>query len=165
MTEPSKDKTKLQCNVTISFLRLLTEILVKVCLQEQKLLRDSCITKSYPHHFWQIPKAWQLGAQCIAYRQLNRCDRVLSTWLSSSKPVLGCSAGLRVFLSAWVFWERFSPFCIVYSWMGRGYGILSVSGISWCFFWVVALCLKKLSCGKECFSLVELLQNRSGVHS
>lgn len=126
----------------------------------QKLLRDSCITKSYPQHWWQIPKAWEPGAQW----QLNRMERVLSKWLSSSKPVLGYSAGLRVFLSAWVFWKRFSPFCIVYSWKGRGYEILSVSGISWCFFFflVVALYLKKLSCGKESFSLVELLQSRSG---
>lgn len=48
-TEPSKDKTKLQCDVTMSFLRLLTEIEVKGCLQEQKVLRDICITQPYPN--------------------------------------------------------------------------------------------------------------------
>lgn len=49
MTEPSKDKTKLQCDVTMNFLSLLTEIEVKGCLQEQKVLRDFCITKPYPN--------------------------------------------------------------------------------------------------------------------
>ena len=65
-------------------LGFLTGISVRGYLQEQKWLKDSCITKAHPS-MGDSSQSWEPGAHCTACRQLNRLESVLSRCLSWSK--------------------------------------------------------------------------------
>ena len=69
-------------------------------LQEQKRLKDSCITKAYPN-MGGTSQSWESGTHCTSCRLLNRLESVLS----GSKPLPGSSTDLRFFQAAGLVFE------------------------------------------------------------
>lgn len=67
------DNTKLQLREPVRFIGVTYRNMGEK-LQEQKGLRDSCITNPAPQHRWLFRKAGKLGEPCTACRQLSRLE-------------------------------------------------------------------------------------------
>lgn len=86
---------------TNEFCWLLTWI--KVHLQEQKWIKDGCITKAHPA--WMAAhKSWKPGAPYTACRQLNRLASPISRKFSWSEPLPGSLTDLCLCKEAGLVW-------------------------------------------------------------
>lgn len=63
---------------------------------EQKLFKDSFITKAHPSMVDSL-QSWKSGTHCTASGQFITLERVLPKWLSWSKPLRNSSVGFCFF--------------------------------------------------------------------
>ena len=114
-------------------LGFLTGISVRGYLQEQKWLKDSCITKAHPS-MGDSSQSWEPGAHCTACRQPHRLGSVFP----------GASVGLNLsWQLSFLLPERDSQLLLL-SLTGRCLMIWSVSGTSCKYYIVDFLSFRKL---------------------
>lgn len=149
---------------------LLTGIWVRSYLQEQKWLKDSCVTKATSGDGSQ---SWEPGAHWIACRQLSRLENVLSSCLiglsllqtallvSAPKKLvwsqsLPCSLPESLLSSAELFWERISAF-ITYSGREGHSEFCPFQGLPEAFLSCLSPCLKSFPARWNVSILVEIV--------
>lgn len=89
-------------------------------VQKQKWIKDTGITKAHPG-VGKSSQSQKANVHCVACRQSNRLESILSKWLAPTASLPGCSAFRHVLCSS---------YCLRALWSMRASGIWSVWGTS-----------------------------------
>lgn len=124
-------------------------------LQEQKLFKDSCITKVHPS---SAHESWKCGTQCISCRQVKKPKSIFSKWCLCSQPISGNLAGFCLFQAGHLIFcillclrQNLSSLCLP---LGRRGLVTLANFLDFLeLFELFPFWFKKFPCWMRCFSL------------